>query len=280
MRKQTAFTNSFWQTTWTLGLREWLSSLRSPALYIAGVIAAFFQMQILAAQMSFINDYRLFVVRDPLIPAFLGAVAVAAIYITTTSTTTLVREREQQTLRDLFYTPVSHSSLVAGKFTGQLLNGVTVLLIAFLVTVIGAWLTQFILSAQFLFSVILCVLLIANMIAFGLVLSAFAPTARAAVLLLFVTIIAMVGIQIGERVIAFIGPLFEVGFFGYLMPVINTLTLLAGYVSPLAYLLRGLEAIAQSNGAGILLGVISSLAYTAVFLYLASWISNWRGVSR
>lgn len=280
MKRNNSPPHLFRQTIWALGLREWTASLRSPAMYIATTVAAILQVQILSAPLSFLSNNRLLVMRDPLIPAFLGSIAVVAIYIVISATTSLVREREQQTLRELFYTPINHTTLIVAKFVGQFLTALACVLIAFALILLGSWVTQFAISVQLTWAIFLCLLLLANMIAFGLTLSVYALSARAAILLLLATLFFLSGVQIVNRAIVQIFPLVESSMLVYMLPVLTVINAIAAILSPLAYLMRGLEAVSLSSTSGILFGILTSVAYTTIFLLVAVQISRWRGVTR
>ncbi|HBY93125.1 MAG TPA: hypothetical protein DEP84_04030 [Chloroflexi bacterium] len=269
----------FWRSIWALARRDWLAAVRSPVPYIAALLAALVTAYLLSVPLSFLGDYGLLVATDPLVPAFSGAIAVTAIYTAIAAVTAIIQEREQRTLRVLFYTPITETSLILAKFAGVLLHALTVLLIACISATISAIVTRFALSGQLLWTLPLSLLLLADMAAFGLALSASAPSTRTAVFGLVALLFVLFGLQLTGRVAEQVLPALGGGLVAVLAPVLNAISAVTGVISPLAYLLRGLQAVALGNAGEYASNIVASIVYTAVLLALAVRIVAWRGVS-
>lgn len=268
----------FWLMTWGLAKRELIASLRSPGIYLAAAIAVFFEAQSLSVSLDFLQDYRLLVAQDLVLPAFLGAVVIAGLYAAVAAAASIVQERERKTLRVLFYTPLDYSSLIAGKYLAQMLGACLILLAAAVYSIAASAYTSFRLDASLLGAALLSVLLLSSMVAFGLALSALAHSTRAAVLLLLVILALLFAAQLAPRVIAGLLPLQNSSLLVYTLPLANLLSAVAAWLSPLAYLLKGMEAAALTSTSDYLLVVLASLAYSAVFMMLTLWFLKRRGV--
>jgi ABC-type transport system involved in multi-copper enzyme maturation permease subunit len=263
---------------WTLAKRQALNGLRAPSTYIVASLVAIVQAVILTAPLDYLSEFGLYVSNNPLIPAFLGGIAVISTYVAITAAISLVQERENQTLRVLFYTPVDHNSLILGKYCAQILNSLVVLSIAVLYLIIIAILTNLSVGTQLAWAVVLCIMLVSSMVAFGLTISAISNSIRTSLMLLFGLLILLFGLQIASRVINQILPGQGSSTLIFVNPLLDALTAFITLFSPLTYLLKGLEAAAIASGRDFIINLGASLVYTATFLVLATWISKRRGV--
>lgn len=266
------------QTAKTLAVNEWLASFRSPGMYIVATLACLIQIQILTAPLSFLRDYGLLITQDPLIPAFLGAMAVIVLYAAIIAAISIVNEREKRTLQVLFYTPVSHQSLVLAKYLAQLLSSLSLLSITVIFLAFTAWITKFPMGLDLFWALLLSIFLVSAMVAFGLSISAYARSVRGAVLLFLILLVLLFGLQIFGRVLDQVLPVSNPNLLVYLTPALDVILFVTAQFSPLAYLLRGLEAVALSSSLDYLLSALLSLTFSAVFLWLTFRLSHWRGV--
>lgn len=266
-------------SAWSIARREGLNGLRSPSTYIVASLVAVVQVFILSAPMGYINEFGLYVSNSPLIPAFLGAIAVISTYVAFSATISLVQEREQHTLEVLFYTPIDHNSLILGKYLGQILNSLFVILITVIFLLAIAILMNLTLSVQLVWAIVLCIMLVSSMVAFGLTISAISSSIRGALLLLVGLLLILFGLQIAFRVVDQILPLQGSNTLFYITPWLKAITELISVISPLTYLLKGLEATAIASGRDFIMNLVASIIYTGIFLGLATWISSHHGVN-
>lgn len=264
---------------WSIARHEWLNGLQSPGTYIVGSLVAFVQVFILSAPLDYLNEFGLYVSTSPLIPAFLGAVAVISTYVAITATISLVQEREKQTLKVLFFTPVDHNSLILGKYLAQILNSIVVILMTVIYLLAIALLMNLSLSVQLFWSVVLCIMLVSSMVAFGLTISAISRSIRAALLLLIGLLIILFGLQIVVRVVEQTITLQGSNTLFYITPWLKAVTDLISVFSPLTYLLKGLEAAAVASGRDLIINLVASFIYTGIFLGLATRLSRRHGVN-
>lgn len=265
-------------TAWVLTYREWMAGLRSPVTYIVAVLASIIQIQIIAAQLNFLNDHGLFISQDPLVPAFLSAISIVVLYAAITSAMSIVSEREGRTLIVLFYTPIDFPSLVLGKFLAHLLISLSILLMAFVNLIITSWFIGFPPELNLLWALLLGVMLLLAMSAFGLTVSSFTQTVRGAILLLFTAFIFLFGLQITGRMLDQFISLDNQSLLIYLTPILNTMISITSLFSPIAYLFRGLEAVALASLEDYLISIISSLLLSVVYLFITARLLRWRGV--
>ena len=216
---------------------------------------------------------------SPLIPAFLGAIAVISTYVALTATISLVQEREKHTLKVLFYTPIDHYSLILGKYLGQIINSLVVIFITVIYLLAIALLMNFALSIELVWAGVLCIMLVSSMVAFGLTISAISGSIRSALLLLIGLLLLLFGLQIAVRVVDQIQSLQGSNTLFLLTPWLKAITDLISIFSPLTYLLKGLEATAIASGRDVIMNLIASFIYTGVFLGLATWLSRRHGVN-
>lgn len=267
------------QCVWSIAKREWLHGLRSPSIYIVGSLVTLVQAFILSASLDYLDEFGLYVSNSPLIPAFLGAIAVVSIYVALTATISLVQERERHTLKVLFYTPVDHNSLIFGKYLAQILNSMVVILIAVIYLLTTAILMNLSVSLQLVWSIFLCIMLVSSMVAFGLTISAISRSIRGALLLLIGLLLILFGLQIVVRVFDQILPLQGSITFLHMTPWFRAIMYFVSLLSPLTHLLRGLEATAVASVRDFIVNLVVSFIYTGVFLGLAAWISSRHGVN-
>jgi hypothetical protein len=135
------------------------------------------------------------------------------------------------------------------------------------------------LSIQLVWAVVLCIMLVSSMVAFGLTISAISSSIRSALLMLIGLLLLLFGLQIAVRVVDQILPLQGSNTVFLLTPWLKAITDLISIFSPLTYLLKGLEATAIASGRDFIMNLIASFIYTGVFLGLATWLSRRHGVN-
>lgn len=269
--KQVALSLRSWALAWPIARRELRALLTSPGIYVVASLAAVAESQALAVPLGLLADLRLYVATDPLLPAFLTSIVIVGLFAAIAAAATLVQEKERKTLRTLLYTPVEFSTIVLGKYGAIVLASLLALSMAMLFLLFSAWLTSLRPSWQLLLALLLGGALVSAMVAFGLAVSAVARSTRAALLLLIGTLILLFGLQLAGRVVEQMLAMGGGGALAYLLPLVNGVAAVAAVISPLAYVLRGIEAISLGSTADYLLSLGATAVYSLVFLALAIW---------
>ncbi len=120
-----------------------------------------------------------------------------------------------------------------------------------------------------------------NLIAVGIFLSTFSGRVRTALLLFLSLILIFLVIEVGPDLLALIP--YQETYYNpvlFLQNVLTVLNQITAWLSPLAYLSQGLEAVRRGSGLGYLAVVGMSLLYTFVFLALSVVTLERRGVRR
>jgi ABC-type transport system involved in multi-copper enzyme maturation permease subunit len=215
---------------------------------------------------------------SPLYFPLFVATLVLSFALAVSSVTGIARERESGTLEVLFYGPVDEAAYVVGKFGSQVLAYLA--LCPWLVAAFAAysWLTNLRFSADLLLGILLSVLAAACTVAFGLFLSTFCGSLRAALLLLVGVGAVLLGVQGGSWLLA--GLPERTGTLAVLAGTLAAANRVVALVSPYSYLDRGMEAALVGDPGAYAVAVVSSLLYATALLGGAIWCLRWRGVRR
>lgn len=270
-----------WHALATLQRREWRGLLYSPGLYVAMCIALLASAVVLRNNLQFAADNTIAVMSRPLVVPFFFSMTIAALYLALAAATTVAREREQGVLETLFYGPMDETAYVAGKFSAPLIACAAVALADLAWSLLVAWLSNLVFSADLFGVAVLSVLAGGMLVAFSLLVSAATRSARAAVIVFLLAVAAVAAVQIGYDFVATAVATPEANRANpllFLRDVLQLLSQIADWVSPLAVLERGIDALVRGDAAGFAAMVALSIAATALCLVLAVRSLQRRGV--
>ncbi|NLJ86948.1 MAG: ABC transporter permease subunit [Firmicutes bacterium] len=260
--------------------RDIKSTINGIGIYVAISLAFLISMLFVRSNLRGVTENGLMVMVNPLNYPLFIAVIIGATYLALTSTISVSREREQGTLEVLFYGPVDSTTYILAKFLEQLVTFVGMIAIYIVVFFVISKLTNFGMDGSFLAMAGLSILLAASIVAFGLFLSTFARSTRTSVILLLVLLVAFLAIDIVAGVLNSMSARDMSVTLIYARVAMDMLNRGLKWISPFAYLNRGVVAIGLGGTSHILGSIGASLLYTIALLALATHFLDRRGVRK
>lgn len=257
-----------------IGRRALISSLHSLGFYGVTALALAAASTLVLNNLAFLDENGLLVLIRPFfLPIFVCAVVIS-LYLALHATLHLVREREQGTLRVLFFGPVDAVSYLLGRLWSQsalfALAGSALLLWA---VAVGR-LTSLLVQADLLAVLGLGLLANAALVAFGLLVGAWGRTARTALILFALAILLALLIQFGDQAILSLAgqtPANRQDPLAFLRAALEGLNDLLLWFSPFAQMSRGMDALLVGDGGLLLIHTGAISAQAIVYFIGAVW---------
>ncbi|RLT36463.1 MAG: hypothetical protein DWI57_14815 [Chloroflexi bacterium] len=204
--------------------------------------------------LAFLDENGLLVLTRPFfLPVFVCAVLLS-LYLSLHATLHLVREREQGTLKVLFFGPVDGVSYLLGRLYSQTaLFGIAAGVVLLWAVGLG-WLTNLLVQVDLLVVLGLGLLTNGAVVAFGLLAGAWGRTARTALILFLLAVLLLLVAQFGEQ--ALLQAASQANRQDPLLFLRGTLEALNGlllWLSPFAQMSRGMDALLVGDGKLLLL---------------------------
>ena len=281
------------------GTREWpisSSSLRWRALqriarqqardamlgwapYLVATLAVLIAVVLVYNAIRFTAESGLNIVANPFSLPLQSAAGLALLYVTVEATLAIARPREHGSLQVLFFAPIDVPVLIGAHFVSGVVVYLLFLLLLAPPLLLLAGLTNFVVPVALLWGGLLSVLVAGLAVAFGLFLSAAAPSGRAAILLLVAATLLLLIVQGGYAALLNIPPTSRyydaLLFLRVLLRSVHELLL---WFSPFRMLDAILDAALRADWTALLQYSGAALAGTAVWLGAAVWALRRRGV--
>lgn len=253
--------------------------LWGPGIYIVASLSLLAALLLLRNYMDFVNQSGLVVLSGAFNFPLFVVIFLAAVFLALSSVTTIARERDAGTIEVLFYGPIDSLSYILGKFLAQIVTYIAMLVIL----TIPFWLfvraTNFTFPVSLGWVVLLSLLVVADVIAFSIFLSAFSSKVRSALAAFLAFVLLLIAIQFGDALLAAI-PI-QSRYYNPVLILQDALALLrqiTQWLSPFAYLMRGMEAVRRSDIQSYLLACGLGVLFTLAFLSLAVEMLSRKGV--
>ena len=184
-----------WNAIQRIARQQARDTLFGWGLYVSATAAMVIAAVLVYNSVHFAGESGLNIVAQPFFLPMQVVVSLALLYVTVEATLAISRPREQGSLQVLFFAPIDVPVLVIGYLLAGLI--VYVLFLALLIPplLLLAWATNFVLPAALIWALLPSLLVAGVAIAFGLFISAAAPSARAAVLILVAGLLILLAIQ-------------------------------------------------------------------------------------
>ncbi len=203
---------------------------------------------------------------NPLILPLNTAMTIAAVYVAFAAAISVAREQESGTLRVLFFGPVDPVSYVTGKYLEQLLTYALMLAVFVVLFLCLGAMTNFLFSTDLLVGALLSVPLASCVATFGILLSVLANRVRTSLVLLLAVLAGFLGVQWADSFLGGLDRSVLPPVLQYIGPMLSAAGRVTAWLSPFAYLNRGLQAAALLNARDCLAVLGASLLYSAVLL--------------
>lgn len=257
-----------------VGRRGLISALYSPGIWLVSALSLLVGSTLVLNNLAFLDENGLLVLIRPFfLPAYACTLLLSP-FLALHATLHLVREREQGTLKVLFFGPVDGVSYLLGRVWSQtLLFGMAAGLLVLWAAGLGR-LVNLLVHADVLAVLGLGLLTNGGVVVFGLLVGAWGRTARSALLLFLVAVLLVLLVQFGDQAILQLAaqaqgnrqdPLL------FLRRALEGLNGLLLWVSPFAQMSRGMDALLVGDGTGLLLHSGGIAAQTILYFTGAVW---------
>ena len=260
--------------------RDIKSTVNGLGIYVAASLAFLVAMLFVRSNLKGVTENGLMVMVNPLNYPLFIAVIIGATYLALTSTISVAKERDQGTLEVLFYGPVDSTTYIMAKFVEQLITFLGLIVVYIAVFFIISKMTNFGMDGSFLAMAGLSVLLAASIVAFGLLLSTISRSARTSVIVLLLLLLAFLAVDIVANILNSMSAKDMSVTLIYARVAVDMINRGLKWISPFAYLNRGIAAVGLGSAGRILSSIGASLLYTVILLALAIQFLDRRGVRK
>ena len=260
--------------------RDIKSTVNGLGIYVAASLAFLVAMLFVRSNLKGVTENGLMVMVNPLNYPLFIAVIIGATYLALTSTISVAKERDQGTLEVLFYGPVDSTTYIMAKFVEQLITFLGLIVVYIAVFFIISKMTNFGMDGSFLAMAGLSVLLAASIVAFGLLLSTISRSARTSVIVLLLLLLAFLAVDIVANILNSMSAKDMSVTLIYARVAVDMINRGLKWISPFAYLNRGIAAVGLRSAGRILSSIGASLLYTVILLALAIQFLDRRGVRK
>ena len=268
-----------WRVIRQVAVQELRDALFSWPWYVAATVGLLLAVLLIYNSLNFVATSKLLVMARPFYLPLLAVATLAMLYVIAWSILAIARPRDQGALRVLFFAPVDP----AGLLGGHLLAGVAIYGLMLLSTtpllVVLALLTNLPFPPLLLGGAAVAPVFALTAVAMGLFISSIAATSRSAMFVFIGVVLLVLGVQGGYRALLSVPPTST--YYDALLFLRSLLRLISTgleWVSPLALLNGGMDAVLRASWSDLLLRVGAALLGGGVWLWLATWGLNRRGV--
>ena len=270
-----------WRAVRLIQRRELRTMLFGFGLYVVIALGLMAAILLLRNYLNFVQESGLLVMSGAFNFPLFAVIFLAAIYLAISSVTTIARERDQGTMEVLFYGPVDSISYVLGKYLAQMATYLFMLLVFALCFGLFAGLTNFSFPGNVGWVVLLSILVVSDVVAFSIFLSAQSSSVRTALFLFLSILLGLILIQFGREILSAIPVTGRYCNPVLLMQnVLVNLNSVARWVSPFSYLMQGMEAVRRGSMDMYAVLAATSVLFSLLFLGLSVVLLERKGVRR
>ena len=254
-----------WHTMRRIATQQPRDTLFGWGIYITAVISIGFAALQIFNSARFVGESSLNILAQPFLLPLQAALSLAILFVATEATLAIARPREQGSLQILFFAPIDEPMLIGGNFLAGLLIYILFILLTLPILLLLAWITNFVIPIILLWAIIPTIFAVGVTIAFGLFVSAAAPSARAAVLILVAGILILLGLQSAYTALLNVPPTSR--FFDALLfirTILANLQTILSWLSPF----RMLDVILTSSLNNDWLALIKQLGIALVMIVI------------
>ncbi len=262
----------------TLLKRDLLYALYSWGYYGA-IFASFLASSFLLKNfLDAIREEDILVSAFPLNYPLYITLIVISLYLVIMSAISISREREQGTLEVLFYGPVTPASFLWSRYLKDLTLGILALAFTALYFYVASVLTNLGFTIGLAKALIMGIFLISCVVSFGLFISSLTGRMRSSIITLMAILGAFLAIQFVYNMLLGIEKESLSPSLLYLRQTTSYLFRGINWISPFAYLSRGLDSVILENRTLYVTHVLYCVIYSLVFVFLSIYTMGKRGV--
>ncbi len=262
----------------TLFKRDFVYTFYSWGFYVVLFAAFMISSFILKNFLDGIREEDILVSAYPLNYPLFISVIVISIYLVMLSGVSISREREHGTLEVLFYGPVTAGNFLISKYFKDLCLGIIALAFCAVYFYLVSLTTNLGFTAGLVRALVMGVFMISCVVCFGLFISSLTGRTRSSVLVLLAILGGFLALQfvhaalIGMEREALSTPML------YLRETVSHLFRGINWVSPFAFLNRGLDAVVLDSPLLFGLNIFYAVVYSVIFLILSIISMSLKGV--
>lgn len=262
----------------TLFKRDFLYSLYSFGYYVALLASFLVSSFILKNFLESIGEEDILVSAYPLNYPLYITLVIISLYLVILSGVSISREREQGTLEVLFYGPVTPGSFLWGKYFKDLSLGIVALGFTALYFYLVSVLTNIGFTMGLVKALVMGIFLLSCVVSFGLFISSLTGRIRSSVLALVAILGAFLAIQFAYNALlgfekeSLSAPLL------YVRQAMSYVFRGVSWISPFAYLSRGLDSVVLENPLLYAANIGYALGYSLIFMFLSVYVMSRKGV--
>lgn len=259
---------------------EFLKTLFSFQNYIAVFLSLCVAWLMVNGMINSVAQNGLIIEANPFMLPFLATLLPYAIFLALAVAVSLAREIEQRTFEVLFFAPIRFSSFVLGRFLGQLTYYLLALPLVLIFFIGYATSMNLRVGPGFLGAIALSPFTVASVVGFGFLIAAYLRKTRVTVVVLLTVILLLLGVQFAHVLLPTLQVAEADTTLIVLKDVVDVIYRVVEWISPFAYLTKGMDA--AQIGAPELYGqvVLASLVYTIITLLFSVWVLREKGISR
>ncbi|HPU08675.1 MAG TPA: ABC transporter permease subunit [Candidatus Atribacteria bacterium] len=267
------------KATKTLFKRDFLYTLYSWGYY-AAIFASFLVSSfILKNFVDGIREEDILVSAYPLHQPLYITLVIISIYLVIVSAISISREREQGTLEVLFYGPVTAGNFLWSKYFKDLLLGIIALGFTAVYFYLVSYFTNLGFTIGLIKALFMGIFLISCVVSFGLFISSLTGRIRSSVITLLAILGAFLAIQLAYGALLGLGEEATISLpLLYLRQTLSYIFQGINWISPFAFLSRGLDAVVLESWSLYLANIAYCLIYSLIFIVLSIFTMNRRGV--
>jgi len=258
--------------------RDFFSMLNGWGLYSAATISflasSFLANNYLKAIWS--NNYQ--ISSDPLISPLFISIIVVSFYLAIISASSISRERDHGTLEVLFYGPVDSVSFLVAKYIKDILVYLVIVVFFFIYFTVVFKITRIDFSWQLMKTIFYSILLVSCVISFSLFISSLTSKMRTSIILLIGILVAFLVIQLFHSMLLNMDEENLSTSIIFLRKGLGIISQVTRWISPFA----GFMSSKKFMGIGTIqpygMGVLYSIVYSFIFLFLSVQILERKGV--
>jgi hypothetical protein len=247
--------------------------------YITAAVAVLVAVALVYNSVRFVETSGLNIMTRPFFVPLQVAATIAILYVTIEATLAVARPREQGSLQVLFFAPIDVPAFIAANFVAGVLIYILFLAIIIPPLLLLVLLTNFVVPTALLWGLVPSIVVAGTSIAFGLFISAAAPSVRAAILILVATLILLLLIQVGYSALLSIPPTNR--FYDallFLRVVLRAVQDFLRWFSPFQMMEAVLDASMRADITALLKHIGAATLVTALWLAAAVWALRRKGV--
>jgi hypothetical protein len=262
-----------------VAVQELRDALFSWPWYVAAAVGLLLAVLLIYNSLNFVATSKLLVMSRPFYLPLLAIAMLAMLYVIAWSMLAIARPRDQGALRVLFFAPVDPTGLLGGHLlAGVAIYGLMLALTTPLLVVLSL-LTNLPFPPLLLGAAAIAPVFALPAVALGLFTSSIASTSRSAMFVFIGVVLLVLGVQGGYRALLSVPPTstyYDALLF--LRVLLRVISAGIDWVSPLSLLSGGMDAVLRASWSDVLLRIGAALIGGGVWLWLATWGLNRRGV--